>query len=601
MVQPNSIRLPALAKYEVLCELGHGGMATVYRARDRRLERDVAVKVLHPHLRASSEIAHRFSTEARAVAKLRHPNIVEVYDVSDEGELERYLVVELVSGCTLRTLLSEQKRLPPEVAAAIAVELLHALEHAHEQGVIHRDVKPENVMVERACEPGASPERSHSKDRPWAIKLTDFGIAKLLDAKGVTSTGQVLGSPAHMSPEQIEGGEVDARADVFGVGVLFYECMVGHLPFEGANPAQVLRAVLEGSYPRAEQEEPTIGKSWSLIADIALAHRVIDRYPSAVALSTALETELRVMGFSSHEILEQFFREPSLFAVKHVEYMKAHLVRLGQAARLDGDALAAASHYNRALAYAPNDPEVLSVVTGLQRRSALKNHVLRIAPRFSLVLAVGLATFFLVRAVAHPGPEARVAAALGVQGTPSVIPGERTVLEPLPSATKVAPVLSASRQTGAVATSPKARLRTVVVGSVRPPEGVLVALDGDGARPIAQGMSLPIDDKAHELVFSCRGELCIRQTRNIGPGDRDELVSVALELKQASLVLEGDVNHTFQINEYPNLGRLRAGASLKVPLRRNDEAITITELETGASKTLILRAGGDYKMAFEKP
>ena len=174
-------------------------MATVYRARDRRLGREVAVKVIHHHLRENTEVAARFVSEARAVAKVKHPNIVEVYDVSDADEPERYLVQELVRGTTLRQLIAQRGHLPAEVAAAIAIEIASALEHAHGLGVIHRDMKPENVLVEMPTEGQA--------DAPAAlaarIKITDFGIAKLLDVQGVTSTGQVLGSPAHMAPEQI--------------------------------------------------------------------------------------------------------------------------------------------------------------------------------------------------------------------------------------------------------------------------------------------------------------------------------------------------------------------------------------------------------------
>src|SRR5580700_4483553 len=129
-------RLPELAKYEVLEEIGHGGMATVYRARDRRLGREVAIKVIHPHLRDSKEVVSRFNTEARAVAKLRHPNIVEVFDVSEADDEEQYLVAELLRGTTLRKLLQDKRPMPPEVAAAIALELLGALSHAHAAGVV---------------------------------------------------------------------------------------------------------------------------------------------------------------------------------------------------------------------------------------------------------------------------------------------------------------------------------------------------------------------------------------------------------------------------------------------------------------------------------
>ncbi len=192
----SAAQLPHLAKYQLLDELGHGGMATVFRARDLRLDREVAIKIIHKHLRASPEVARRFAGEAKAVAKLRHPCIVEVYDVSEEDEHEKYLVVELLRGTTLRKLLAQHGPFPPEIAAGIGIDLGSALAHAHAAGVIHRDVKPENVLIDVAPEPGG----------PVRVKLTDFGIAKILDAQGVTSTGQVLGSPAHMAPEQIEGG-----------------------------------------------------------------------------------------------------------------------------------------------------------------------------------------------------------------------------------------------------------------------------------------------------------------------------------------------------------------------------------------------------------
>src|SRR5690606_695677 len=255
-------------------------MATVYRGHDKRLGRDVAIKVIHRHLRENREVAARFASEARAVAKVKHPNIVEVYDVSDEAEAERYLIVELVRGITLRKVLVEHGHLPAEIAAAIGIEIARGLNHAHQQGVVHRDVKPENVLIE--SKPGAAVR----------VKITDFGIAKLLDAQGVTSTGQVLGSPAHMAPEQIEGGDVSARSDVFGLGVLLYECMVGALPFDGKNPAQVLRRVLDGHFVAPERARPSVGAAWSRIVERALAHKPEDRYASTGELADAMQAEL---------------------------------------------------------------------------------------------------------------------------------------------------------------------------------------------------------------------------------------------------------------------------------------------------------------------
>ncbi|MBW2529435.1 MAG: serine/threonine protein kinase, partial [Deltaproteobacteria bacterium] len=337
---------PQLDKYELLEEIGHGGMATVYRARDIRLGREVAVKLIHKHLRENPEVRRRFVSEARAVAKLRHRGIVEVYDVSDEDDVERFLVVELVRGTTLREVLREREVLPPEVAASITVRLCEAVEHAHDCNVIHRDIKPENVLIELgtadhgradsgpvAADSGSGPSseggdpqrgvRSDGATRSGTsggprIKLTDFGIAKTLDTKGVTSTGQILGSPAHMAPEQIEGREVGPHTDVFALGVLLYEAMVGHLPFEGKNPAQVLRHVLDGTYEPADTEQPRVGGRWAAIAARALEREPDDRIGTAAGLAELLEAELAEleMGDPGAQI-HDYFADPD-------EYEQAH-------------------------------------------------------------------------------------------------------------------------------------------------------------------------------------------------------------------------------------------------------------------------------------
>ena len=310
----SSNRFPEIPKYDLKEEIGHGGMATVYRAHDQRLERDVAVKVIHKHLRENPEVRRRFVAEAKAVAKLRHRGIVEVYDVSDEDQEERYLVVELIRGYSLRQMLQARTVLPPEVGAAMVRTLCEAVQHAHEQGVIHRDIKPENVLIEPPRAPDSAPKSSvppigesdpprqgsgvSTRKRQVIVKLTDFGIAKVLDAQGVTSTGQILGSPAHMAPEQIEGGEVGPHTDVFALGVLFYECIVGHLPFEGKNPAQVLRRVLEGEYEPADAERPVVGGRWAKILARALAKDIDQRTPTAAELAAQIGAELDALGIS---------------------------------------------------------------------------------------------------------------------------------------------------------------------------------------------------------------------------------------------------------------------------------------------------------------
>jgi eukaryotic-like serine/threonine-protein kinase len=408
----SSERFPQIEKYELLEEIGHGGMATVYRARDLRLEREVAVKVIHKHLRENPEVRRRFVSEAKAVAKLRHEGIVEVYDVSDEEHVERFLVVELIRGSSLRQVLQKHGVLPAEIAAIVVSHLCDAVEHAHQSGVIHRDIKPENVMVElpsptRSSENGPEPPAGSSEPprassersrRGVAIKLTDFGIAKVLDAQGVTSTGQILGSPAHMAPEQIEGGDIGPHTDVFALGVLFYECMVGHLPFEGKNPAQVLRRVLEGSFEPADAEHPEVGGRWSAIVADALATNIVARTPSAAALGARIDAELAALGIEDPKAeLFGFFAEPATHARGLRGRLVPRLLERGENERRAGRVPLAAADFNRALALDPDDLSILRRVSSLSARAAWRERAFRGAAVVAGSLVLGGSAYGVTR------------------------------------------------------------------------------------------------------------------------------------------------------------------------------------------------------------
>ncbi len=451
---------PVLEKYDLLEEIGHGGMATVYRAKDRRLGREVAVKIIHKHLRENSEVATRFVAEARAAAKLRHPNIVEVYDVSADDDRYRYLVVELIRGTTLRKVLQDHREMPAEIGAAIVLEICEGLTHAHEAGIIHRDIKPENVLIElppgckgsahgpgdgpepapsRAEKPGssvpapadsgvgASPrERRSEPDRPSrrsrvpsrvVVKITDFGIAKMLDAQGVTATGQVLGSPAHMAPEQIEGGDVDARTDVFALGVLMYEALVGHLPFEGKNPAQVLRKVLDARYAPPEAERASVGARWAKIITGALARELEHRTASPAVLAEEIRGELAALGVTdpAAEVLA-YFRDPPGYSAALASRVVPVLLTRGEAARKRGDSQAAAADFNRALALRPSDLTILKRITALSASRSRRALLRRAALIAGSSVALGVTSFAIVRyarerpAGADPAPPVTVAA-----------------------------------------------------------------------------------------------------------------------------------------------------------------------------------------------
>lgn len=587
-------RFPSFEKYHVLEELGHGGMATVYRAKDMRLGREVAIKVMHPHLRNSTEIAHRFFVEAQAVALLRHPNIVEVYDVSAETEADRFLVVELVRGTTLRKILHDFGPLPPEVAAAIAIELLQALGHAHAQGVVHRDVKPENVLIEVTPKDDNLPPELRIK-----IKLTDFGIAKLLDAQGVTATGQVLGSPAHMAPEQIEGGEVDARADVFGMGVLLYEAMVGHLPFEGTNPAQVLRRVLEGFYSNADRERPTVGAIWSQILDRALANCADNRYPDAATFREAIVAELeRLQIRKPKEELAAFFDQPALTVSNYPERLSKVLSTLGQKAVEAKDYASAAQDYNRALAYTPDDAALMHIVAGMGRRAERSRRVRAILPYVGAFLMItgasygaGVRVFRPPPPVALPLPPRILPVTVDSAPIPSssvaVTPSSRPVLTVRP------PVSTVLRPT----------MRALVFDSVAPPFGVGVSVDGDPPITITRGFRVTLDQKAHTLKFGCREDVCVPEQRTLPAGDRDEPMNVDLQIRPGTIVVHGDPSHSYQLSVGGGEPvRLIPEAATRIPFRKESQiAATVVELRSDGTKRerfVRISAGKEVSVSF---
>src|SRR5436190_15796116 len=201
------------ARYRLESKLGSGGMSTVYLARDEPLERSVAVKVLHQEISHQPDQIERFRREARTVAQLSHPNVVAVIDAGEDGGYP-YIVFEYVPGETLKARIDAAGKLPLDEAAAYAIEVGRGLAAAHGHGLIHRDVKPQNVLV----------------DAEGRAKITDFGIARSLESDGLTKTGRVLGTTDYVSPEQAMGHEVDPRSDIYSLGVLLYEMLTGEPP-----------------------------------------------------------------------------------------------------------------------------------------------------------------------------------------------------------------------------------------------------------------------------------------------------------------------------------------------------------------------------------
>jgi serine/threonine-protein kinase len=360
-----------LGRYRLLEELGHGGMAVVFRAEDPRLGREVAIKVMHAHLWGKAEYAARFSREARAVAALRHSNIVEVHDFGEGEDRDGppgYLVSELVSGPTLREYIDKRGHPLPEVAVMIVLKLADALSCAHGRGIIHRDLKPENVMIAGGGRP----------------VLTDFGIARIVEGEAVTQTGALVGSPAYMSPEQAKGLTVDERSDLFSLGVLLYQLCTGRLPFFGRDPIAVVLKVLEGQYDLPTRHNPQVGRSIELVIRELLQKDPKDRPTSAGQVMERLQAPLAEVGIEDVDAeLARYFEEPGAYNQALAPRIITGSMEAARTAAQEQQIPRALSFCDRVLAFEPDNADALALVTQLTERG-------RSRVRLVLVLALAI-------------------------------------------------------------------------------------------------------------------------------------------------------------------------------------------------------------------
>lgn len=269
-------------RYELIDKLGSGGMSNVYRSKDRILERTVAVKVLAEHLSDDDRFVARFRREALAVAKLIHPNIVQVYDTGVDHD-RHFIVMECVEGRSGAQILKSEGVLDPEIAVEIGVQACAGLEYAHRHGIIHRDVKPGNLMVVGGPVGGG----------PMTCKLTDFGIARAAEQTRITQVGSVVGTAAYLAPEQVRGDEATSATDVYALGVVLYQFLTGRLPYEGSSLAELaVRQQNEKPLsPRTYNNDVPETVSASVMRALEGDTRI--RFATAGAFSDGLERGLR--------------------------------------------------------------------------------------------------------------------------------------------------------------------------------------------------------------------------------------------------------------------------------------------------------------------
>ena len=275
-----------LGRYEVIRELGQGAMGIVYQAKDPLIDRVVAIKTINLGLamEGKDEYEGRFYQEAKAAGRLNHPNIVTIYDVGKSGDIA-YIAMEYLQGRELRDIMNDAGLLPVSNVLDIVAQVASGLAYAHEHDIIHRDVKPSNIMV----------------IRDGHVKITDFGIARMASSAVRTQTGMVLGSPKYMSPEQVMGKEIDQRSDIFSLGVMLYEMLTGQAPFNGDNVNAIMYQTLNAAPAAPSTHNEAVPEMLNFIVAKALAKGLDDRYQNAKDFADDLRACRDTLPDSTHE------------------------------------------------------------------------------------------------------------------------------------------------------------------------------------------------------------------------------------------------------------------------------------------------------------
>jgi len=449
----------------------------VYRARDQKLRREVAVKVLHAHLLAEPESKARLEREARAVAKLNHDGILQIFDYSNEDAASSYIVTEFIDGQTLKQFLTNRKLPVPELAALIVIELGEALMHAHSLGIIHRDVKPENVMVRK----------------DGALKLMDFGVAQVVDLERMTVTGQILGSPAYMAPEVLDGRTLDFRSDVFSVGVMLYQMATGTLPFSGRNPHEVLRRVSEGKFADPRTVNRLVSDQLARVIARALARKPEERYPSMEAMVGELRSYAGDAGLTSpRDELRHFLTEPEEYEKTLVPRMVSALVESGLREQTAKHKARALELWNRALVFEPDNKAVLAELQRLERAERMRRWLIGSGVLAALGAMVAGAMFIARKAIDERK------SAVAIERSPNLVAKPHAIAKAQPAKDKIGEQPSPA-PTRVIARPTTSASATHVVREVRRPPAPEKPVRPDEPTPTAEPDKSGSDESGAEI------------------------------------------------------------------------------------------------------
>ncbi|MFT5429558.1 MAG: serine/threonine protein kinase [Myxococcota bacterium] len=628
-------------KYQILHEIGQGGMAVVYKGIDTALEREVAVKVLHPHLAGRADSRIRLQREAKAVAKLHHPNILEIYDYSGSDCEQSYIVTEYIRGETLKDFTDRHTPSLPEVGAMIVHEVSGAVAHAHDAGIIHRDVKPENIMI---------------RD-DGVLKLMDFGIAQIVDMQNMTVTGALVGSPAHMSPEHVEGRPLDYRTDIFSLGTLLYFLCTGRLPFDSLSPHALLRQILEARYDDPRMHNPAVGKRLYQIIRKCLEREPDDRYDTVDALREDLGHYLTPLAIADPAAdLVPYFDDPKGAEAELTQRVVDQLMVLAETRSKAGKVAAALEYYNQVLALQGDREDALARVqrlTSSRSRRTRAKHIGAFLATACVLAAVGWWMFGGASPEAPLAPLERHAAVVPpaalakaskveapVAVAPIAAPGSVAVVEsPAVVESKIEEPFKREVRGRDVTASPLPRRKLILEAVAPPPERIArrvsssprkierpkaVRPAGAKARPAVTGVPITIRGPVPAALITFQGQtytgttptitvnpgkhkvtvdhpncdFCVPATHwlRIRPGSTKNDYPLSFGYKAATLVVDGPKGAKVSV-----AGRtVQTGQPIRFKMKKREAKYLVTLLAPGyvrSSRNVTVKSGQQVEIS----
>ena len=345
--------------YKIIKPIGKGGMSTVYLAKDKNLDRLVAIKLLHPAMSSDEKNRERLKREALAIARINHENIVNVYNFVNKNE-NNYIVMEYIDGDTLSDFIDKNPINNPELILAIFLKILKGINYTHQKNIIHRDIKPENIMI----------------SRDGKIKIMDFGIASIIgEVHNLTTTGSIMGSPMFMSPEHLTDEKIDKQSDIFSLGIILYWMLTKTYPFDGKNTAQLLNNILKCQFENPQKLNPLISNEIRTIIKKILQKSKLTRYKESDTIIEEIETYFKNLNFDYKTELEIYFKTPNAYHKRFINNIPEKYIQYAE--KLYKKKLFSKSipYAYLALEYEPENTKAKEIIKKIERGNIVKKYI----------------------------------------------------------------------------------------------------------------------------------------------------------------------------------------------------------------------------------